>query len=297
GPGISGVGAGGTIAGGGNGTNTSTGASENDNFSGKAVVQYEVADDINTYVSYTRGYKGPAFNVFFNHTAPNNAVPIDEETSDAYEFGIKSRFMDNKAQLNLAVFQADYKGFQANNFVLLNGAVITNLTNAGTVRTRGFELDALLSAADGLDFNANVAFADAKVRRFNPNPLTNAPSAINGTRLPLAPKWSANIGMNYEASLSKLGVDAIAYFGTNFNWTGKQFSDLGNAGPIDSYGIWNASLGFSDSDDKYRLTFHLKNITDNSYVLLNTSAGQRLHIPRDADRYAGVTLRVGFGGN
>jgi iron complex outermembrane recepter protein len=297
GPGISGVGAGGTIAGGGNGTNLSVGSSNNDNFSGKAVVQYEVTDDVNTYVSYTRGYKGPAFNVFFNHTAPNNAVPIDEETSDAYEFGIKSRFADNRIQLNLAVFQADYKGFQANNFVLLNGAVITNLTNAGTVRTKGFELDGLLSAADGLDFNASIAFADAKVRRFNPNPLTNAPSAINGTRLPLAPKWSTTMGVNYESSLEKLGINAVVYANTSFNWTGKQFSDLGNAGPLDSYGIWNASLGFSDPDDKYRLTFHLRNITDNSYVLLNTSAGQRLHIPRDADRYAGVTLRVGFGGN
>lgn len=297
GPGISGVGAGGAIASGGNGTNVSAGSSSNDNFSGKAVVQYEVADDVNTYVSYTRGYKGPAFNVFFNHTAPNNAVPIDEETSDAYEFGIKSRLADNRVQLNLAVFRADYKGFQANNFVLLNGAVITNLTNAGSVRTEGFELDGLFNAADGLDFNASIAFADAKVRRFNPNPLTNAPSAINGTRLPLAPKWSLTMGANYEASLEGLGIGAMVYANTSFNYTGDQFSDLGNAGPIDSYGIWNASLGFSDPDDKYRLTFHLRNITDNSYVLLNTSAGQRLHIPRDADRYAGVTLRVGFGGN
>ena len=299
GPGIAGigVGAGGLVANGGNGTNTSRGASENDNISGKAVLQYEVNDDVMTYVSYTRGYKGPAFNVFFNHTAPVNAIPIDEETSDAYEAGIKSRFADNRAQLNLAVFRADYKGYQAANLVLLNGAPVTNLSNAGTVRTQGFELDALLNAADGLDFTASVAMADAKIRRFNPNPLTNAPSAINGTRLALAPKWSGNVAMNYEASLAKLGVDAIAYFNTSFNWTGKQFSELGNVGPIDSYGIWNASLGFSAADDKYRLTFHLRNITDNSYVLLNTSAGQRLHIPRDADRYAGVTLRVGFGGN
>jgi len=297
GPGISGVGAGGTIAGGGNGTNVSAGGSNNDNVSGKAVLQYAVNDDVMTYVSYTRGYKGPAFNVFFNHTAPNNAVPIDEETSNAYEAGIKSRFADNRAQVNLAVFQADYNGFQANNFVLLNNAVITNLTNAGSVRTRGFELDALLNASEGLNFNASIAMANAKVRKFNPNPLTNAPSAINGTRLPLAPKWSATVGMNYESSLAKLGVDAIVYAGTSFNWTDNQFSDLGNAGPIDSYGIWNASLGFSDADDKYRLTFLVRNITDNSYVLLNTTAGQRLHIPRDADRYAGVTLRVGFGGN
>ena len=46
------------------------------------------------------------------------------------QIGLKSRFLDNKVQLNLAGFSVEYDGFQANNFVLLNGAVVTNLTNA-----------------------------------------------------------------------------------------------------------------------------------------------------------------------
>ena len=50
--------------------------------------------------------------------------------------------------------------------------------------------------------------------------------------------------------------------------------------------------GYSDPDDNYRVTFIMRNITDESYILLNTSAGQRLHIPRDADRYMGASLRV-----
>ena len=71
-----------------------------------------------------------------------------------------------------------------------------------------------------------------------------------------------------------------------------QFSDLGEQGRIDAYGIWNASLGFSDSEDKYRVTFHARNITDQSYVLLNVEAGRRLQIPRDADRYFGISVRA-----
>jgi iron complex outermembrane recepter protein len=294
GPGISGNPAGGTIAGGGNGTVLSTGSSKNDNISGKAVLTVKPSDDILLYSSYTRGYKGPAFNVFFNHTRPTNAVPIDEETSDSYEIGFKTQFADRRIQLNGALFQATYDGFQANNFVLLNGAAVTNLTNAGTVRTQGVELDLLANPVDGLDLFANLAYADAKVRRFNPNPLTNAPDARNGTRLPLAPKWSWNIGAAYETPVNVFGADAKVYFRTNYSYSGSQFSDLGEVGPIDSYGLWNASVGFSDADDNWRLTFMLRNITDESYVLLNTTAGQRLHIPRDADRYGGVSLRFNF---
>jgi iron complex outermembrane recepter protein len=296
GPGISANPAGGLTSSGGNGTVLSTGSSSNDNISGKAVLTYKPTDDLMLYTSYTRGYKGPAFNVFFNHTAPTNSVPIDEETSDSYEIGFKSQFADRRIQLNGALFQATYDGFQANNFIILPvvGGLVSNLTNAGTVRTQGVELDLLANPVAGLDLFANVAYADAKVRRFNPNPLTNAPDARNGTRLPLAPKWSWNIGASYESALNMLGAEAKIYLRTNYSYTGKQFSDLGQSGPLDSYGLWNASVGFSDADDSYRVTFMVRNITDESYVLLNTSAGQRLHIPRDADRYAGASIRFNF---
>ncbi len=291
GAGISGAPAGGTIASGGNGTVLSTGSSSNSNFSGKAVLTVKPSDDVMLYGSYTRGYKGPAFNVFFNHTAPTNSVPIDEETSDSFEVGIKSRFADNRIQLNATAFQVTYDGFQANNFVLLNGAVVTNLTNAGSVRSTGFELDLLANPVEGLDLFANVAYADAKVRQFNPNPLTNAPDARNGTKLPLAPAWSWNIGAAYETPFTAFGSEYKVYVRTAYNHVGSQFSDLGESGPIDSYGLWNASVGYSDADDNIRVTFMMRNITDESYVLLNTSAGQRLHIPRDADRYMGASLR------
>lgn len=288
GPGVSGSPAGGTIASGGNGTNTSTGSTTNGNLSGKAVLQYEPDDDILLYGSYTRGYKGPAFNVFFNHTAPTNAIPIDEELSDAFEIGLKSQFWDRRIQLNLAAFTVEYDGFQANNFVLLNGAVVSNLTNAGTVKSEGFEADLVVAPVDGLTFRASAAFADARVKRFNPNPLTNAPDARDGTQLPLAPKFVYTLGGDYERDLGGVRL----YLATDFRHSSRQFSDLGEQGPIDPYGIWNASLGFSDLDDKYRLTFHVRNITDESYVLLNVSNGQRLQIPRDADRYFGISLRA-----
>lgn len=288
GPGITANGAGGSLASGGNGTNTSAGSSSNGNLSGRAVVQITPSDNVLVYGSYTRGYKGPAFNVFFNHTAPTNAVPIDEETSDAFEIGVKSQFLDNRVQLNVAAFTVQYDGFQANNFIDLNGAVVTNLTNAGTVESKGFEADLVVVPVENLTLRASGAYADATVKEFNPNPATNAPDARNGTRLPLAPQFVYTLGAEYQANIGP----AIAYLNTDFRHTSSQFSDLGEGGPIDSYGIWNGSVGFSDQDDRYRLTFHVRNIADQSYALLNVSNGQRLQIPRDADRYFGVSIRV-----
>ena len=290
GPGVSGNPAGGLTTANppGNGTNTSTGSSSNSNISGKAVLQFTPSEDVMLYGSYTRGYKGPAFNVFFNHTAPVNAIPIDEETSDAFEVGVKSQFLDNRVQLNVAAFTVEYDGFQANNFVDLNGATVTNLTNAGTVKSEGFEADLLLVPVDGLTLRASGAYANAKVKEFNPNPDTNAPDARNGTKLPLAPEFVYTLGASYETDLGGFRL----YADTDFRHVSSQFSDLGEGGPIDSYGIWNASIGFSDEEDRYRLTFHARNIADEAYALLNVGNGQRLQIPRDADRYFGISLRV-----
>ena len=274
---------------GGNGTNTSAGSTTNGNLSGRAVIQYEPSEDVMLYGSYTRGYKGPAFNVFFNHTAPFNSQPIDEELSDSFEIGAKTQFLDNRVQLNVAAFSVKYDGFQANNFVVVNGATVSNLTNAGTVKSEGFEADLVVSAVDGLNLRASAAYADARVTEFNANPLTNAPDARNGTQLPLAPKFVYTLGGDYTRDL---GDTAVLYLNTDYRHTSTQFSDLGEAGRIDPYGIWNASIGFSDMDDKYRLTFHVRNITDDSYVLLNVENGRRLQIPRDADRYFGISLRA-----
>jgi iron complex outermembrane receptor protein len=275
----------------GNGTNLSTGETDNDNLSGRAVAQFDLTDNVMTYFSYSRGYKGPAFNVFFNHTAPSNAVPLDAETSNAYEAGFKSRFFDNRLQLNAAGFYAVYDGFQANNFITVGGALVSTLTNAGTVSTAGFEIDMAAEPADFWTLTAAVAHADAKVKAFNPNPITGAPSALNGTRLPLAPKWAASMASEWRAPFF---FDMTAYLRGGWSYQSAQFSELGNVGPIDAHSLVDLSLGVGDADDRYRLTFHVRNVLNDSYVTLNTSGGQRLHIPRDADRYVGVTLRAGF---
>jgi iron complex outermembrane recepter protein len=289
--GLQSLGAGGSLTSNppGNGTNISANSTTTNNVSGKAVLTVKPSEDVLVYGSFTRGYKGPAFNVFFNHVAPNNAVPIDEETSDSFEIGVKSQFLDRRVQLNASAFTVTYDGYQANNFISLNGVTVSNLTNAGSVRSKGFEIDALFNPVGKLNFSASVAYADAKVVKFNPNPTTNAPSAQNGTKLPLAPEWSWNIGADYEASLSS---NLALHLNAAYNHVSSQFSGLGETGPLEGHGIINASIGLSDADDTWRFTLVGRNLADESYVTLNTDAGVRLHIPRDADRYFGATLRV-----
>jgi iron complex outermembrane recepter protein len=86
----------------GGGTARLTGENDSDEFSGRAGLQLDVTDDFMTYFTYARGYKGPAYNVFFNMTA-NNAEVIDAETADSFEVGFKSTLAGGRMIVNGAV--------------------------------------------------------------------------------------------------------------------------------------------------------------------------------------------------
>jgi len=60
----------------------------------------------------------------------------------------------------------------------------------------------------------------------------------------------------------------------------------------------NLSAGVGDKDDRFRLTAQVRNLFDQSYAaaIINGGPGgsYRYQIPRDADRYYGLTGRVNF---
>ena len=277
----------------------------------KAGVQYDVTPDILTYFTFSQGFKGPAFNVFFNLNAGllNQQTglldPIGAERSNSYEGGVKTSLFDDRVILNLAGYFARYDNFQANNFTELNGAVITTFTNAGEVETKGFELDFLANPLPNWNLAGGLAYTDADIVAFfvPPGAPANA-STRAGDPLPLSPDWKLNIRSDYTLPF-ELPVDVT--LGTSFTWQSSQLPDLSvtpaavAANPalrIDSYGLWDMSLAVADKDGKYRATLLVRNITDNSFPSLITPGGPagslRFLIPREADRFIGVNLQTKF---
>jgi iron complex outermembrane receptor protein len=294
GPGLVGVGA-----------NYDLSTSDND-FSGRFGAQFDVSDEWMLYGTYSQGYKGPAFNVFFNQN-DNQRAPIAAETVDAYEVGSKFQTADNSFTLNTALFYAKYDNFQANSFVNLNGSVITQLTNAGTVSTRGVEIDALLRPARGVTINGGFAFTDAQINRFNIPPGAPATASTRkGEQLPLAPKFKGNLGINWKI---ETGGFADVELGGQMSITSDQVSSLqSGATPaelavrraitIDGYTILDANIALVDPNGVWRVNFIGRNLTDQSYATLITTGGPggsyRYLLPRDVDRYFGVNVRFNF---
>ncbi len=271
------------------------------NLSGKAGFQFDLSHDSTFYGTYARGYKGPAYNIFFNLTATGTNV-IAPETSDAFELGLKNTLLGGKLTLNLAAYYAKYHNFQANNPDLVAGVVVTRFTNAGIVSTRGFELDASFRPVRDLSFTGGFAYTDAHVVEFY-TPAGAAPTAVipRGTPLGFAPKWKGNLSIDYRI---RTGGAVDVFMGAQGSYQSSELSLFSadetqrRLGTIHAYGLVNLSAGVATPDDKLKLTFQVRNLFDQSFAALITNGGPggayRYQIPRDADRYFGVTGRVTF---
>jgi iron complex outermembrane recepter protein len=274
----------------------------NDNWSGKAAAQFDLSEDNMAYASYTRGYKGPAYNLFFNLTTVGAGV-IAPETVNAYEIGLKNTFLDGDLIFNLAGYYAKYKNYQANNPDLVAGQVVSRLTNAGSVSTRGVELDLLYRPSRAFTLSGGVAYTDAKVDQFRLPPGGNPANLIaSGTPLANAPKWKASLAADYDLALS----DALDIeLGAGFAYQSSQLYQLDPspvvraATTVPGYSIVDLRAGIASSDDAWKLTFQVKNLFDKSFASSIVSGGPggsyRYIIPREADRYFGATLLVKFG--
>jgi iron complex outermembrane receptor protein len=283
------------------------GKTDEDNWSGKVGAQWDINDDLMTYVTYSRGYKGPAFNVFFGMN-PNSRPVIDAETVDAYEIGLKATLFDGSTIVNLALFDASYDNYQANVPDNLNGIVVTRLTNAGEVSTSGVELDFFSNPIENLKLSGGLAYTDAQIESFTPPPgVAAGTSDRNGEPLPLAPEWKFSLMADYTWELSAMPFDVFANMAASY--TDSQVSELPDSAAnvpivtplvtIDSYALLDASVGIVDKDNRYRIALVGKNLTDESYASLISTGGPtrvRYLIPREADRYFGLQLRANFGG-
>ena len=272
------------------------------NFSGKLGLQYEFSDAVNSYASYTRGYKGPAFNTFFNlnATGTNSIAP---EIADSYEIGLKNTLFGGKLVLNLAAYYAQYRNFQANIPDLVAGVPVTRFTNAGNVSTRGVEADFLLRPVKDLNISGGVAYTDAQVDKFLEIP--GQPVIPAGTPLGFAPRWKGTLGLDYRYRTG--GAIDFALAG-NVSTQSSQLSlfdvnpALRNLSYIRPYSLVDVQFGLVEKDDRFRVTVFVKNLLDQSFPAQITNSGLggnqliglRYIIPREADRYFGIMGRVNF---
>ncbi|KNC06846.1 TonB-dependent receptor [Pseudomonas sp. RIT-PI-a] len=272
----------------------SSGSVDEDGWSGRLGVQYDLSDDVMAYVTYSRGYKGPAYNVFFN-MQPRDTDALKPETSNTWEAGIKASAWDNRLTTNVAVFHSEYDNYQANFFDTVANQVVTRLINAGSVSTEGVELDYALQATQNLKLSGALAYTRARIDQFSCPAGAAASCNVDGKTLPYSPDWKSYVRADYSIPLAN-GLDVE--LGTDYSWQSEVQYDISQNPDTKqgAYGIWNASIALADYTNGWRVALLGKNLADKSYSPMLASGSGYIYraVPRDDERYFGVQLRKDF---
>ncbi len=279
---------------------SSDGSTKENGVSGRIGPQFELSKDAMVYATGSRGYKGPAFNVFFNMlpfsgTVPRDSIPLKPETSNTYEIGLKTTALDNRLRFNVAIFDSKYKNYQANIQDLVVGTVITRLINAGDVSTKGVEVDFAAKLSKEFTVSGAAARIKARIDKFNCPVGASASCNVDGKPLPFSPDSRINVRANYKTPIgSGLTLDV----GGDYNWQSKVLFDITQAPDTyqTAYGIFNATVAVSDAGKGWRVAILGKNLANKSYAAALATGGAFIvrAVPRDDRRYFGINARLDF---
>lgn len=249
-----------------------------DNFFAPAVsLTYSLTDGTNLYGRYAAGYKSGGFNLDYINAAElaaNQGLEFDKETVDSYEIGLKGTYLDNRLQLNLAGFIANYDDYQVNQFVDLGGGRTSiRINNAAKVETSGVEAEANWLVTGDFTLRASLGLLDATFESFPGGGTAGADAS--GNDLPNAPDTTASLGGIFYNDLPSLGSTLLLR--ADVNYASEYFSGANNDTGIPynsafpgtiSYGQLperaevNARVGLMSDNETWEVYLWGRNLTD-----------------------------------
>jgi len=226
--------------------------SENE-VTGTLKLAWQVAEEVNVYASYGRGYKAGGFNLdqeaVGNRDANGNFVDqsrFDPETSDSFEIGMKGRFLDQRMTVNAALFHTTFDDFQLNTFTGL-GFTVGNVKKAVS---SGVELESFVVLGEGVFLTAGATYTDARYD----DELSAGNAHLAGKRLTQSPLWQANASFFIDREIPNTNFRWLM----NANWSHigevNTGSDLDHPQKVrDAFNVFNAQLGIKTADGRYEV--------------------------------------------
>jgi|TARA_Y100000310_G_scaffold340882_1_gene438175 iron complex outermembrane receptor protein len=231
-------------------------------FTPKFVIGYRLNEKVFSYFSATRGFKSGGFGA--TTTQAEALEGFDPEYVWSYEFGLKSRFLEDRLQANIAMYKADYTDLQ-----FRSGTVGTSsfVGNAGEGSTKGVESEFQFLPVENINLFLNYTYQDGKY-----NELVIGTTDFSGNDLPLTPEHSLSLGGEFRRPLRNIG-DLI--FMADYQYKSKAYLDPENsAGAVQEVdGIINASISLKFLDSKARISLFGNNLTDEIFITRANSLG------------------------
>jgi iron complex outermembrane receptor protein len=241
-------------------TNPSSSFSE---FTPRITLSYFPNEDVTLFASRTEGFTAGGFNTETNAIAAIE-LGFKPETITAYEVGAKTSWQDGRLIANVTLFDQEYKDKQEG--YLLPGSFFS-IFNAAKASMTGAELELSWLATEALSVSATYSKLDAEYDEF----VIPGGDDFSGNKLQTAPEGSFSLAIDYENAVANGSVLA----GISYTWQDEYFTGASNVPEflIDSYGLFNARIGYAWSDEKWRVMLWGRNLSDEDFVRIRGTSG------------------------
>jgi iron complex outermembrane receptor protein len=222
--------------------------------------QYEPNDTTMIYATYTEAFKSGVIN-----TGSLDA-PLDPETVDAVEFGIKGSSEGGSLTYAVAAFFYDYKDLQIS-FVNEQSTVTT--VNAAEAENYGAEVELKAQFNDAFSVDFFATFLSAEYKEFINADYGNAfeLTDLSGNTLPNAPEYTAKLGLTYE---TLLGDNLLRLRGEIYHQDEVFFTEWNRPDAYQSsYQLLNASADYMFADSGWGVSIWGKNLGDKEIISNN----------------------------
>ena len=173
---------------------------------------YRLTEDLSVYARYAEGFRSGGYDG--HASSPTTALlPYDSEELESYEAGMKSRWLDQRLQLNVAAFYSDYTDMQLTSYSTTTGPTSVVL-NAGEAALWGMELEADAYLGERLRAGLNVAWLDYEFDEFDMGPVIGDVS--DRAEINNAPRSTANLSIDYTFPSPGFGELALHL---NYNYS------------------------------------------------------------------------------
>ena len=275
-----------------------------DNWMPELIAQFDFTDSMVGYARAGQSVKSGGFAT--SSTALENRE-YDDEKATTFEVGLKSRFWNDRAQFNAAIFHTKFEDLQVNTFVRDPNdpaAFISGIDNAAEVTSQGIEVELNALVTDWLTLGASVGFLDASYDDYaaaNCFPGATPNSTVVPGQCDLSGRdtpFSADISGALRADVDlPINNNMRLFGGLTIGFSSDYFTE----GTLDpeavqpSYERYDARIGLAGINDDWTVSLIGKNLDDTPIL----SASQPIvgnvgfiNAPRT------VMLRVGktFGG-
>ena len=236
----------------------------------KAGIEYDLTSKIMAYGVIQTGYQEGTYNALPNTPTYSNEVKPEELKS--YTAGLKSRWLDDRLQINNEVYYYDFHNLIIQAYSI--SLPYNDIFNGDKIEIYGDQLDVLAKVFTDDQLNVNVGYSHAR----NIDVVDPLGNNVDGLQPAYAPDFTILAGYTHNIPLGSATLHAHINWRYESGWWATYLHNTGTEQLANSKG--DASLIY-DTNAAWTAGLWVKNMTNKAVIAATAAAG----VPGPATAY------------